>query len=110
MRKDPKHFTLEARLAKRRGRLFIDVTRNAYAQTGVCPYAVRARDGAPVATLLEWKELERGKIVAATYTIKNIFARLERTKDPWKGMLRMRQSLKNLHMCMRSEIKNNVAV
>ena len=31
----------------------IDIMRNAYAQTAVAPYAVRARRGAPVATPLD---------------------------------------------------------
>ncbi|MFA6492141.1 MAG: non-homologous end-joining DNA ligase [Candidatus Babeliales bacterium] len=93
---DPKKFTLEARVAKRHGRLYVDVTRNAYAQTGVCPYAVRAHQGASVATPLSWDELERGTIVADTYTIKNIFARLKRVGDPWEKMRSCKQSLKKL--------------
>ena len=38
--------TTEARKNKRRGRLFLDYMRNAYAQTAVPPYAVRASRGA----------------------------------------------------------------
>src|SRR2546430_10293536 len=45
--------TTEARKNKRRGRLYLDTQRNAYAQTSVAPYAVRARPHAPVATPLE---------------------------------------------------------
>ena len=56
---DPAHRTVEARKAKRGDRLYLDVMRNAYAQTAVAPYAVRARRGAPVATPLEWDELGR---------------------------------------------------
>ncbi|NEC07692.1 hypothetical protein G3I26_20815 [Streptomyces sp. SID7909] len=36
-------FTTEAREKARGGRLYLDVQRNAYAQTAVTPYAVRAR-------------------------------------------------------------------
>ena len=32
--------------------------RDAYAQTAVAPFTVRARPGAPVATPLHWAELE----------------------------------------------------
>lgn len=103
---DPKKFTLEPRLAKRRGRLYVDVTRNAYAQTGVCPYAVRARDKAPVATPLDWQELKGGRISPDTYTIKNIGNRLERGGDPWKGMMRVRQSLTKLRKRMISDAKD----
>jgi bifunctional non-homologous end joining protein LigD len=91
---NPKQLTIEPRLNKRRGRLFIDITRNAYAQTTAAPYAVRAKHGAPVATPLTWKELENKKITAQTFTIKNIFGRLKKQNDPWKSMLRKKQSLR----------------
>lgn len=43
----PDRFTTEPRKKARRGRLYLDIGRNAYAQTAVAPYAVRARPGAP---------------------------------------------------------------
>ena len=43
---DPAHRTVEQRKDKRGDRIYLDVMRNAYAQTAVAPYAVRAR-GAP---------------------------------------------------------------
>lgn len=81
----PDKLTTEVRKNKRRGRLFMDYTRNAYAQTSVAPYALRARPGAPVAMPLAWDELPRLKN-ARQYTIKNALARLGRTGDAWKGM------------------------
>ena len=51
---DAAHRTVEVRKDKRGGRVYLDVMRNAYAQTAVAPYSVRARTGAPVATPLEW--------------------------------------------------------
>jgi bifunctional non-homologous end joining protein LigD len=39
---NPEHRTLEQRKAKRRGRVFVDTNRNAYAQTVAPAYAVRA--------------------------------------------------------------------
>lgn len=39
-------------------RYYADVMRNAYAQTVVASYGVRARAGAPVATPLSWAEVE----------------------------------------------------
>ncbi|MDA8086215.1 MAG: hypothetical protein M0Z75_05890 [Nitrospiraceae bacterium] len=84
----PEHFTAEFVKRKREGRLFIDTYRNAYAQTAVAPYAVRAKSGAPVAAPVDWQEVEdrRFKLSASKYTIKNIFARLGRRGDPWKEM------------------------
>lgn len=90
---NPKDFTVEQRINKRKGRLFIDTTRNAFAQTGVAPYAVRAKPGAPVATPLSWDELENSRLTAHTYTIKNIFKHLQAKGNPWKDMGRSKQSL-----------------
>ncbi len=49
---DPAHRTVEMRKDNRGDRVYLDIMRNAYAQTAVAPYAVRARRGAPVATPL----------------------------------------------------------
>ncbi len=79
-------YTLETSKADRGGRLLIDTFRNSYGQTGVAPYAIRARDGAPVATPLMWKEVERGLFGPHSFNIGNIFQRLKETGDPWKDI------------------------
>jgi bifunctional non-homologous end joining protein LigD len=79
--KFPSKLTLEMSKAKRGKRIFVDILRNAYAQTGVAPYGVRAIEGAPVATPIEWKEL--GLVTPQKYTIKNIFRRLKAKGDVW---------------------------
>ena len=63
-------------------RVYIDVMRNAYAQTAVAPYAVRARRGAPVATPLEWDELDRRGLRADRFTIRDVPKRLAETRRP----------------------------
>ena len=85
-RERPQSFTTEIRKKKREDRLYLDVSRNAFGQTVVAPYAVRARPGVPVATPLEWDELEEGSTTAQTYTLRSIPRRLGQKKDPWKGM------------------------
>ena len=80
--REPKRYTLELRKDAREGRLFLDYLRNAYAATSVAPYALRARPGAPVATPLDWDELDDARLHAGIYTIKNVFRRLEE-RDPW---------------------------
>jgi bifunctional non-homologous end joining protein LigD len=75
--------TTEQRVNKRRGRVFLDVMRNAYAQTAVAPYALRAKPGAPVATPIEWDEVAQGDFSARRYTLKNIFRRLDDKGDVW---------------------------
>jgi bifunctional non-homologous end joining protein LigD len=92
-RRHPERLTLEQRVSKRQGRVFLDVMRNAYAQTSVAPYALRAKPGAPVATPLEWEEVTRGKLSPRQYTIKNIFKRLEQRGDLWEKISGPRSSL-----------------
>jgi bifunctional non-homologous end joining protein LigD len=85
--------TLETRKEKRGNRLFLDYLRNSYAQTSVCPYALRAKPKVPVATPLEWKELKDKSINSQSYTIRNIFKRLGQKNDPWKKIMQHTQSL-----------------
>jgi len=86
--------TVEQRKAKRAGRLYLDTARNAYAQTAVLPYALRAKPGAPVATPLAWDELGDGSLHAQRYRVDNIFRRLAQRDDPWAGFGRRAASLK----------------
>jgi bifunctional non-homologous end joining protein LigD len=92
-RENPDRFTTEGRIEKRGGRLFLDTMRNAYAQTSVSPYAVRARPGAPVATPLEWDELEDRSLNSQSYNVGNIFRRLGQKQDPWRGIMKHARSL-----------------
>ncbi|MBD3349442.1 MAG: ATP-dependent DNA ligase [Candidatus Eisenbacteria bacterium] len=82
----PDELTVEQRKKKRKGRLFLDVMRNAYGQTGVPPYSVRARPGAPVAAPIEWDELGSADMRSNRYNIRSIFRRLGQRDDPWKGI------------------------
>lgn len=84
--RDPEHLTTEPRKEARRGRLFLDTFRNSYAQLAVPPYAVRAKPGAPVATPLDWSELDDPALNARRYDMRTIFARLERRGDAWAGL------------------------
>jgi bifunctional non-homologous end joining protein LigD len=82
--RDPERFTLEQRKNKRGDRVLVDVNRNAYAQTAVANYAVRARPGAPISVPLHWSELREKDFRPDGVTIKNIHQRLARIGDPWQ--------------------------
>jgi bifunctional non-homologous end joining protein LigD len=90
---DDAHRTVEARKDKRNGRVYLDIMRNAYAQTAVAPYAVRARAGAPVATPLEWGELDIRGLRADRFCIRDVPKRLAGQGDPWADMYRHARSL-----------------
>jgi len=92
-RREPRVFTTEQRKAKREGRILIDVMRNAYGQSAVAPYAVRARRGAPVATPLHFDELSERATRADRWTIRSIPQRLARGGDPWVQLERRAQTL-----------------
>jgi bifunctional non-homologous end joining protein LigD len=90
---DPEHLTTAFRIAKRGGRIYVDTTRNAYAQHSVAPFAVRAKPGAPVATPLRWEELDDASLSSRSWDIRTIGERIESVGDPWKGMGRSARSL-----------------
>ena len=89
----PDAITTEQRVAKRGERIYADVMRNAYAQTVVAPYAVRARPGALVATPLSWSEVEDDGLEPGKFTISTIRTRLAGADDPWHGFTRTRHGL-----------------
>jgi bifunctional non-homologous end joining protein LigD len=89
----PRELTMAQRKAKRGDRVFVDVARNAYAQTAVAPYSVRARPQAPVATPIDWAELDDPKLEPQRYTMRNLFRRLGRKQDPWAAIDRHARAL-----------------
>jgi bifunctional non-homologous end joining protein LigD len=92
----PDRLTVEMAKVDRQGRLFLDYLRNSYGQTTVAPYAVRAKPGAPVATPLDWDELDDTGLNSQSYTMQNIFRRLGQKDDPWRDMREQAQSLHGL--------------
>jgi bifunctional non-homologous end joining protein LigD len=88
--KSPELTTMEQRKEKRGDRVFIDYLRNAYGQTSIVPYGVRAREGAPVAVPIREDELRDSSLRSDRYTIKNVFQRLGRIEDPWESFNRDR--------------------
>ena len=55
---NPEKFTSALPKAQRKGRIFVDYLRNQRGATAVMPYSARAREGAPVAAPITWKEME----------------------------------------------------
>ena len=82
-RRHPDVITTEQRKDKRADRIYADIMRNAYAQTVVANYGVRARPGAPVATPLSWSEVEDDGLGPGQFTMATVRARLDGGHDPW---------------------------
>jgi bifunctional non-homologous end joining protein LigD len=84
----PKTLTTEFMKAKRAGRIFLDINRNAYAQTAVAPYSVRPLRGAPVAVPLAWEEVEDRRLRPDGFSMRKALER----GDPWTGFRRAARS------------------
>lgn len=78
VREEPRQRTLAQRKDMRRGRVYLDTNRNAYAQTVAPAFAVRARPGAPVSVPLSWSELGRKDLRSDGVTIRTVFRRLDK--------------------------------
>ncbi|MDI2124679.1 non-homologous end-joining DNA ligase [Yinghuangia seranimata] len=87
----PDALTTEPRKAARRGRLYLDVQRNAYGQTAVAPYAVRPLPGAPVAAPVDWTEIDEPGFDARRWTLHTVGERLD--ANPWGDVLSRGRSL-----------------
>jgi bifunctional non-homologous end joining protein LigD len=89
----PDELTVEGRKAARKGRLYVDVARNGWAQTVVAPYSVRPRRGAPVAMPIEWDELDDPSLRPDGWTIATAPARVADVSDPWARLPRHARAL-----------------
>jgi len=97
----PNQLTTEVRKEKREGRIFLDYLRNAYAQTAVAPYSLRALPAAPIATPLDWDEVQDPDLHPQRYTLENIFRRLGQKSDPWQNLQGHAQSLQTVRKILK---------
>ncbi|PIM69207.1 ATP-dependent DNA ligase [Streptomyces sp. JV178] len=91
VRAHPERLTTAVRKKERGGRLYLDIQRNAYAQTAVVPFTVRARPGAPVATPITWEQLDDPAVDARRWTIEDAVDQAR--TDPWAGVMRRARAL-----------------
>ncbi|MBZ9641700.1 non-homologous end-joining DNA ligase [Streptomyces sp. PSKA30] len=80
----PDRLTTAARKKDRGDRLYLDVQRNAYAQTAVVPFTVRARPGAPVAVPVTWDQLDEPDFGPRRWTIADAVDQAR--TNPWADM------------------------
>lgn len=89
----PDALTQEFSKVDRRGRIYVDTGRNGYHSTFAAAYTVRARRGAPVSAPCTWKEIERGEVEPATFTIWNVLNRVATIGDAWSDLRRSGKAL-----------------
>jgi bifunctional non-homologous end joining protein LigD len=90
----PKQLTLEFHKKDRAGRILVDTGRNDYSATFAAAYAVRPKKGAPVSAPCTWDEVIRGDVGPATFTVRNMAARIEKVGDVWADLKKRRRSLR----------------
>ena len=91
-RRHPALTSLERSPAKRKGRVYLDYLQNRQGATMAAPYAVRPRDGAPVSTPLEWREVT-AKLDPGEFTIRTVPERMARKGDAWRDLFKKRVDL-----------------
>ena len=90
----PKQLTLEFHKKDRAGRILVDTGRNDYSATFAAAYAVRPKPGAPVSAPCTWDEVITGEVGPATFTLRNMAARIENVGDVWADLKKRRRSLR----------------
>jgi bifunctional non-homologous end joining protein LigD len=95
-RRSPGTYTTNLSKRARAGRIFIDYLRNERGSTAIAPYSTRAREGAPVAVPLAWREVT-AKLDPAGFSTDSVRARLRSLKrDPWEDFSKLRQGIDSL--------------
>ena len=80
-------------MAKRqKNRVYFDYLQNGKSKTIAAPYVLRAYDGAPVATPLEWSEVVHG-LHPTQFNIHNARERFREKGDLFRGVLERPQNL-----------------
>jgi bifunctional non-homologous end joining protein LigD len=89
----PQMFTTPRSVSKRqKNRVYFDYLQNGKSKTIAAPYVLRAYEGAPVATPLEWSEVRPG-LHPKQFTISNARERFAEKGDLFRGVLEEPQNL-----------------
>lgn len=91
----PDLFTTPRAVSRRiKDRVYFDYLQNGRGKTISAPYVLRAYEGAPVATPLEWNEVKPG-LHPQQFHLRNAVARFERVGDLFAGVLTNPQRLED---------------
>lgn len=91
--RNPKKYVANMSKKIRHKKIFVDYLRNGYGATAVVPYSLRAKPLSAVALPVEWSELKRIK-GPQEFTLDKALKKIKtRKKDPWSGMLKLKQKI-----------------
>jgi bifunctional non-homologous end joining protein LigD len=89
----PEITTVERKVERREGKIYLDYLQNVYGKTLAAPYSPRPIPGAPVSMPLTWAELAAGDVRPGDYTIITAPDRLKKTGDLFAPALTDKQKL-----------------
>jgi bifunctional non-homologous end joining protein LigD len=86
VQRHPDRLTQEFHKVDRRGRILVDTGRNGYSATFAAAYAIRPKPGAPVSAPCTWDEVEAGRVLPQTFTLRTMERRVSEVGDLWSGL------------------------
>jgi bifunctional non-homologous end joining protein LigD len=86
VQRHPDVVTLQFYKKDRKGRLFLDMLRNALGATLIAPYSLRGRPGAPISMPIEWSEVEDPAMQPNGFKLRDVRKRMDRVGDPWANL------------------------
>lgn len=89
----PEITTVERKIERRRGKLYLDYLQNVFGKTLAAVYSARPLSGAPVSIPLDWSEVESGSPRPGDYTLTNVLSRLEEKGDLFSPVLTDKQEI-----------------
>ena len=91
--RNPSRYIANMSKKLRKNKIFVDYLRNGYGATAVVAYSLRAKPLSAIALPLEWTELRRVKS-PQEFTMNKALKKIKsRKRDPWEGMLKLRQKI-----------------
>lgn len=104
--RNPRLYVANMAKNQRKKKIFVDYLRNGYGATAVVPYSLRARPTSAIALPLEWTELRRVKS-GGEFTMDRALKKIKsRSKDPWAGMLKLKQKINVLDQVIKVKKKS----
>ncbi|WP_066635227.1 non-homologous end-joining DNA ligase [Desulfolucanica intricata] len=103
----PTKATVERKVAKRTGKVYLDYLQNGRGKTMAFQYSLRPLPGAPVSTPVYWEEIEAKKVEPGSFNIHNIFTRIKKVGDIYRGALSEDQILDTILNLININNKNH---
>lgn len=85
--------TLERKVERRGGKLYLDYLQNGRGKTLAAPYSPRPLPGAPVSLPLTWEEVACEAFFPGDFTLENVMPRLQQQGDLFAPVLERKQLL-----------------